>query len=65
LSIGFKAVTASRDRQGLRRLQKIDLWEISLVTFPMQQGARVISVRKAKALAEAEQAFGVLPSPPR
>lgn len=43
LSIGFRAVQASRDaRQGLRRLLHVDLWEISLVTFPMQPAARVI-----------------------
>lgn len=43
LSIGFRALRASRDaRQGLRRLLHVDLWEISLVTFPMQPAARVI-----------------------
>lgn len=42
LSIGFRAVEATRDqRSGLRRLSQIDLWEISLVTFPMQPLARV------------------------
>lgn len=42
LSIGFRVVEASRDRAtGLRRLLKLDLWEISIVTFPMLPGARV------------------------
>ncbi|ODN72427.1 HK97 family phage prohead protease [Methylobrevis pamukkalensis] len=42
LSIGFRAVRAEKDpRTGLRRLLEIDLWEISLVTFPMQPGARL------------------------
>ena len=42
LSIGFRAVGGRRDaRSGLRRLAAVDLWEISLVTFPMQPGARV------------------------
>ena len=42
LSIGFRAVEATRDRRtGLRRLLKVDLWEVSIVTFPMQPGARV------------------------
>ncbi len=42
LSIGFRAVEADRDRaSGLRRLARIDLWEVSLVTFPMQPGARL------------------------
>ena len=46
LSIGFRAVTASRSgKSGPRRLTKIDLWEISVVTFPMLPGARVTSVK--------------------
>jgi HK97 family phage prohead protease len=46
LSIGFRTVASSRDRlTGLRRLHRVDLWEISLVTFPMQEGARVTAVR--------------------
>ena len=45
LSIGFRMVKGSRDRFGVRRLEKIELWEISIVTFPMQPGARVTSVK--------------------
>ncbi|GHE57488.1 primosomal replication protein N [Camelimonas fluminis] len=46
LSIGFHATRASRDgRSGLRRLLHVDLWEISLVTFPMQPAARIIETR--------------------
>ncbi len=46
LSIGFRAVTAKRDaRSGIRRLEKVDLWEISVVTFPMLPEARVASVK--------------------
>lgn len=42
LSIGFHAVKASRDAAtGRRKLLEIDLWEISIVTFPMLPGARV------------------------
>jgi len=42
LSIGFRAVRASRDKAtGYRRLWQIDLWEISIVTFPMQEAARI------------------------
>ncbi|WP_343036055.1 HK97 family phage prohead protease [Hongsoonwoonella zoysiae] len=42
LSIGFRARRAVRDpRSGLRRLYEIDLWEISLVTFPQQDFARL------------------------
>ena len=42
LSIGFRVERARAERPtGLRRLEKLDLWEISIVTFPMQPGARV------------------------
>lgn len=42
LSIGFKTLAARRDaRSGTRRISKIDLWEISIVTFPMLPDARV------------------------
>jgi uncharacterized protein len=42
LSIGFKPVTARRDtRTGVRRLERVDLWEISIVTFPMLPKARI------------------------
>ncbi|MGH6821099.1 MAG: HK97 family phage prohead protease [Methylocella sp.] len=48
LSIGFKTVTARRDKaSATRRLIGIDLWEISLVTFPMLAGARATVVRNA------------------
>lgn len=44
LSIGFRAVRATKDRAaGYRRLWQIDLWEISIVTFPMMDGARISS----------------------
>lgn len=46
LSIGFHARKASRDaRTGQRRLYEIDLWEISVVTFPMLPGARVNAIK--------------------
>jgi HK97 family phage prohead protease len=46
LSIGFRTEKGSRDaRSGIRTLKKIDLWEISVVTFPMQPGARVTAVK--------------------
>ena len=41
LSIGFRTVRARPERGGTRRLEAIDLWEISLVTFPLQAGARI------------------------
>lgn len=39
LSIGFRAVKARRNGR-LRVLSAVDLWEVSLVTFPMLTGAR-------------------------
>jgi uncharacterized protein len=42
LSIGFRAVRASKEaKTGIRRISEIDLWEISVVTFPMQPDARI------------------------
>lgn len=42
LSIGFRAVRATREgRTGTRRLWAVDLWEISIVTFPMMEAARI------------------------
>lgn len=42
LSIGFRAVKGRIDpRTRVRRLEAIDLWEISVVTFPLLDGARV------------------------
>ena len=47
LSIGFRTEKAFSDRTtGIRRLQKIDLWEISIVTFPMLPQARVSSIKR-------------------
>lgn len=42
LSIGFRTVRATREgKGGHRRLWQIDLWEISIVTFPMLDRARI------------------------
>lgn len=48
LSIGFRTRSAATDKSsGVRRLIEIDLWEISLVTFPMLTQARVSKVKRA------------------
>jgi HK97 family phage prohead protease len=48
LSIGFRVERARAERPtGLRRLEKLDLWEISIVTFPMLPGARVESIKRS------------------
>ena len=50
LSIGFRTVRASRAPGGGRRLlHEIDLHEISIVTFPMLEEARIASSRSAGA----------------
>ena len=41
LSIGYRTVRAERDGKGQRMLQELELWEVSLVTFPMLPEARV------------------------
>lgn len=47
LSIGFRTVEGRKDpTSGVRRLHKIDLWEISVVTFPMHPQARVDAVKQ-------------------
>jgi len=40
LSFGYRARDFSRDAEG-RELRDVDLFEVSLVTHPMQHGARV------------------------
>ena len=52
LSIGFRTQKSVTDpATGVRRLQKVDLWEISIVTFPMLPNARVSSVKHLDAKA--------------
>lgn len=57
LSIGFRTVIAAKESGSSSRiLKEVDLWEISLVTFPMLEGARVGEVKR-RARAEAERLF--------
>jgi uncharacterized protein len=51
LSIGYKTIRATKDSSGTRHLSEVDLWEVSLVTFPMLPSARVGAI-KADALEE-------------
>jgi uncharacterized protein len=47
LSIGFRTIRSAKDAQsGARRLLDIDLWEISIVTFPMLPQARARVVKR-------------------
>lgn len=46
LSIGFRTVKARVDpKTRVRKLIELDLWEISIVTFPLLDGARVSAVK--------------------
>ncbi len=46
LSIGFRTVKARKDtRSGLRHIVEADLWEISVVTFPMLPQARINNLK--------------------
>ena len=48
LSIGFRTVRGRTDaKSGVRHLMEIDLWEVSVVTFPMLPAARVAAVKAA------------------
>ncbi|MDO6589724.1 HK97 family phage prohead protease [Loktanella sp. D2R18] len=41
LSIGYRTVKAQKNDKGGRLLSQLELWEVSLVTFPMLRDARV------------------------
>lgn len=41
LSIGYRTLRATKGADGARKLVELDLWEVSLVTFPMLRQARV------------------------
>ncbi len=47
LSIGFRTVKSRRGDGGVRVLTEVELWEISIVTFPMMPGARITAVFEA------------------
>ncbi|MBL0371069.1 HK97 family phage prohead protease [Rhizobium sp. KVB221] len=50
LSIGFQTVRAkSEPKTGIRQILEADLWEISVVTFPMLPTARISEVKDAPA----------------
>jgi HK97 family phage prohead protease len=48
LSIGYRTVRGRIDpRTRVRKLYQVDLWEISIVTFPLLHGARVSAIKQA------------------
>lgn len=51
LSIGFVSREDSYDKvSGIRTLKKVDLWEVSLVTFPANDAARVSTVKSIETI---------------
>ena len=44
LSIGFKTVRARKEKAAARTLIQVDLWEISVVTFPLLEAASVTGI---------------------
>ena len=55
LSIGYRTVRSQKDDKGGRLLSELELWEVSLVTFPMLPDARVAA--KGDTLPEADAAL--------
>ena len=47
LSIGYRTVRAGKTAQGHRLLSEVELWEVSLVTFPMLPQARASAVAES------------------
>jgi HK97 family phage prohead protease len=48
LSIGYRTIDYEIDRKtGVRKLKKLELWEVSLVTFPMLPEAQISGRRRA------------------
>ncbi len=53
LSIGYRTVRAEKSAKGGRLLHEVELWEVSVVTFPMLPEARATaSVDEGEAFAE-------------
>jgi HK97 family phage prohead protease len=52
LSIGYRVTDADRSADGVRLLKSVDLWEVSLVTFPMQETARIDAQKAAEMTAK-------------
>ena len=56
LSIGFHTVRARRDAAtGIREIIEADLWEVSVVTFPMLPDARVSEIKSPQARASVRE----------
>ena len=61
LSIGFMTKDWTYDRQtDIRTVTQLELWEVSLVTFPSNSAARVTSVRSADEIGTPKDAERIL-----
>ena len=52
LSIGYRTVKSKKNNKGGRDLKELDLWEVSLVTFPMLPEARVTPMSNGQLVSE-------------
>jgi HK97 family phage prohead protease len=58
MSIGYRTVEASFEGDGnVRKLYELDLFEISLVTFPMLPDAKITDIKSIKTIREFEKAL--------
>jgi len=58
MSIGYRTIEAMPEADGrVRKLTEVDLYEISLVTFPMLPDAKVTAVKSIKTIREFERAL--------
>lgn len=49
LSIGYRTVRSRFDRaKDARMIEEVDLWEVSIVTFPMNESSRIAAVKAAE-----------------
>lgn len=48
MSIGYRTVKSGRGQNGERLLQELEIWEVSIVTFPMLLTARVDAMKAAE-----------------
>lgn len=48
LSIGYRTVRATKGAKGVRQLHELEIWEVSVVTFPMLVTARVDATKAAE-----------------
>ena len=63
LSIGYRTVRGKIDpKTRIRRLYQVDLWEISIVTFPLLEGARVRAVKSRKISVSFHRSLASIPS---